>query len=143
MSGLEVLKREQGGVLSLLVYRTDGRTPLARACEEAGEDVGFFDPRTSRFNGDGPYKNAQVVTEGFQGELCDHEWGRTGHYGRNPYGTFWRCDRCGVTVATATKKRSEHTEYTYDSWGLRFHIWQKWCKRGPVPGSLQVQEHHK
>lgn len=143
MSRVEVLKREQNGVLTLLVYRTDGRAPTPQECEDAGEDHGFYEPKFEPAHSYGEYQNARLVTEGFQGELCDHEWGMTGHYGRNPYGTFSTCKKCSVTVMTATKKRSNHTEYLYDRWGLRFHIWQKWCKRGPVPGSLQVQEHHK
>lgn len=128
---------------ALVVYRLDGRTPSPRECEDAGEDAGFYEPKQER-NDDpqGPH-NSIVVTEGFSGQLCDHEWGMTGHYGRNPFGSFWRCKKCNVLCATVQKKRGKTIEYTYGEWGLRKYIWDRWMQRGPVPNSLAVQEHHK
>lgn len=130
-------------MVSLLVFRTDGRTPTPQECEDAGEDAGFYEPKFCRLESHGTYKNAQVVTEGFEGKLCKHEMGLSGHFGRNPFGSFWRCKKCGVTISTSQRKGSKHIEYIYGEWSLRHHIWLKWCEKGPVPDSLTVQEHHR
>lgn len=140
---LEVLTRQQGDQLQLLVITGNGRAPTAQQCEDAGEDHGFYEPVVTDAQGLDGCKNIRVVVEGFKGELCDHEWGIWGRYSRNPFGSFARCKKCQVFVSTAQKKRSDHIDYTYDEWTLRHHIWQRWLKRGPVPGSLAVQAHHQ
>ncbi|MHA0043457.1 hypothetical protein [Deinococcus sp. PEB2-63] len=143
MTGLTVLQRIVNGQQVLLVYREDGRTPTPRQCEEAGEDAGFFDPRTAPAHSSGEYRNARLVEDGFTGELCTHQWGSSGHYGRNPYGMFAPCTLCGVRVATATPQRGTRTTYSYDVWELREPIWHQWRQRGPVPGALHPQAHHE
>lgn len=128
------------GPLVLLVSRQDGRAPTARQCEEAGEDFGMFDPQVSRSL---TRPRARLVTEGYTGALCTHQWGFSAHFGRNPYGTVSTCVKCGVKVRNETPQRGTRTTFTYDGiWELREPIWKRWVKRGPVPGALQPQAHH-
>lgn len=143
MSGVEVLVRQKDGETVLMVYRLDGRAPTPQQCEDAGEDAGFYEPRREAVRSFGEYANAQIVRESFQGELCAHGWTTWGHYGRNPFGMFANCSKCGVSVKTMTKKRSSTTTFLYDTWELREHVWLLWLQRGPVPGSLAVQDHHQ
>lgn len=136
---LEVLTRQQGDQLQLLVITGNGRAPTAQQCEDAGEDHGFYEPGILGTEG-----RAKIVVERFSGELCDHDWTTWGHYGRNPFGRFASCQKCKVHVRTAQKPRAtKSVEFLYDQWALREHIWQRWLKRGPVPGSLTLQPHHQ
>lgn len=104
--------------------------------EEIAEDHGFYAPVFERVRG------GITVTEGFGGHLCSHAWGFAGHYGRNPFGQFWTCERCGVVAATSTRKNSRVTAFQYGEWELREHVWSAWRQCGPVPGSLEVQAWH-
>lgn len=143
MSGVEVLKRTNDGVLTLLVYRPDGRAPSPQACEDAGEDHGFYDTRIEPARGYVVYPNARLLTEGYTGALCEHRWDSVMHFSRNPYGYIRTCGKCGVKTMESHRKRSNKGTYTYDVWELREHIWRKWMQTGPVPGALQPQAHHK
>ncbi|WP_288479872.1 hypothetical protein [uncultured Deinococcus sp.] len=143
MSGVEVLVRQQDNEKVLLVYRLDGRAPTAQQCEDVGEDHGFYEPHAEAAHSFGAYAKAQLVREGFQGGLCDHAWKSWGHYGRNPFGQFSACSKCGVSAMTVHRKRSPQVSYLYDKWELREHVWRLWLQRGPVLGSLVELPHHQ
>ena len=141
MSAVEVLVQQRGGEKVVMVFRADGRAPTAQQCEDAGEDVGFYEPHTEDAPSFGT--RAKLVREGFQGGLCDHTWGFWGHYGRNPFGRFAACSKCGVSAMTVHRKRSAQVSYLYDKWELREHVWRLWLQRGPVLGSLVALPHHQ
>lgn len=113
-----------------------------QACEEIGEDAGFYDPVVKPWAcAESP--RAFLIVEGFRGELCDHDFGLLAHYdAKNEFGNLGHCQKCRVLVQRAHARRGRRETCTYDRWELRTHIWQRWLKRGPVPGALQPQAHH-
>ena len=120
------------------VWRATGRPVSPQVAEDVGEDHGFYSPVSTEITGGG-----RRVAEGFTGELCSHKWGMTGHFGRNPYGTFSTCESCGVHIRVECRRGSDKATCVYDVWELRPHIYNAWRKRGPVPGSLQAEAHHQ
>lgn len=137
------LKVATRGRRMVIARRERGKKPSPKELEIVGEDAGFYDPDAR------PWKcreseAAYLIVEGFHGQLCDHEWGDYIHFNMRPkYMRQHTCQKCGVVVAISysTRKNSK-TTYAYDTWELRETVYERWAKRGPVPGSLRVLPHH-
>ncbi|MFB9994096.1 hypothetical protein ACFFLM_19235 [Deinococcus oregonensis] len=123
-------------------WHQDGERLGSVLCEEIGEDAGFYDPRIK------PWvcaesTHAHLIIDGFQGALCEHQWGVNMHFDeRLQFGNLHKCELCGVTLTCASARRGNRVTYTYDVWQIRENIYQRWAKRGPVLGALQEQPYH-
>lgn len=126
----------------LLVWTGAERTPPPRLLEDIGEDMGFFEPSTRPHPcAESPF--AVLVFEGLQAPPCTHDWGLWTHYdARKDFGHLGRCAHCGVRAGTETARRGHRQAWTYDTWELRAHVWQRWMVCGPGPGSLTAQAWH-
>ncbi|WP_339097861.1 hypothetical protein ACINK0_18765 (plasmid) [Deinococcus sp. VB343] len=133
----------RAGKQMLLVWPDQGRAPGSRELEELGEDAGFFDPLVRPWPIPAS-KQAVVITEGFRGQTCHHEWGMLTHFdARSSYGASCTCQRCRVSLTWEARRRGQQTTWLYDGcWVLRGHIWQRWAELGPASGELGPQAHH-
>lgn len=137
------LKVATRGRRMVIAWREEGKQPSAKELEIVGEDAGFYDPDTR------PWKcresaHAFLIVEGFQGQLCEHEWGDWMHVNMRPkFLKTHTCKKCGVVVGMSysTRKNSKDV-YHYDTWELRETVFARWVKLGPVPGSLRLLPHH-
>lgn len=121
----------------------DGGRLSPQRLEEIGEDAGFYDPLVRPWQC-AESASAHLIVEGFRGELCAHDFGMLMHFdAKNEFGNMGHCQRCWVFVSRSLSRRGSRESCTYDTWELRPHVWQRWVKRGPVPGSLQPQAHHR
>lgn len=137
---LKVLTRR---TTMILAWRGDGRVPSDKECEIVGEDAGFYDPKWEAWTCSESAR-ARLITEGFTGQLCQHEWSQPVHFNMRPK-FAWRfsCRRCGCVIEVLGSTRSQKQTYGYDGWDLRESVFEKWKTCGPVPGSLSVKAHHK
>ncbi len=142
-SGLHVKVGVRGERRMIIVWRDGDRLPSAKECEIVGEDAGFYDPKYRAWRCK-ESDSAFLIQEGYAGSICEHEWGFVYHMNARPqFAQGQVCRRCGVRVAVHSSRRANgKTRYAYDKWELREHVWERWLKRGPVPGSLVTLPHH-
>ena len=114
----------------------------ARALEEIGEDAGLFDPRARPWTC-AESQRAHLIVDVYSGGLCEHEFSHFHADGRGQYWNYYTCTRCGLRAISTHSRRGQRVHWAYDTWELRHHIWQAWMRRGPVPGAMQPQAHHK
>lgn len=139
--GLKMVRRRER--LMLAAWRVDGRPIKASDAEEIGEDAGFYDPRFKAWQC-AESEQALLITEGFTGDLCAHVWAVNMHFdARLEFGNIYRCGACGVTLTRTLARRGSSDVCSYDNWDVRLHIFGRWAKRGPVPGSLVAQPYHE
>lgn len=128
--------------LSVLLWRDSGRTPTPHLCEDIGEDCGLYSPVFAP-DPQQRYPGAVVITEGFTGQLCTHEFSFPVHGdGRLHFFHSRTCMHCRVNVATVHSRRGRQISCEYGGWAVRAHIFHAWTGRGPVPGSLEIQSWH-
>jgi len=138
--GLKVLTRRDKRLV--LAWQANGRRLKAATSEEIGEDAGFFDPQIQPWAcAESP--KAMLITEGYTGPLCEHEFKDRTHVKADRwFAWMFRCARCGLELSQEHARRGQRSEYLYDGWELRQHIYQRWSTCGPVPGQLTPKAHH-
>lgn len=122
-----------------VLIATWGPRLSARTLEEIGEDAGMIDPRVQTAITIAEDDRATLIREGYTGPRCTHRWGALTHVKGRPSGFITRCQTCGVRVSATTTGRAT---CEYDTWTLRPHVFEAWCRTGPPPGALRMQEHH-
>lgn len=143
MSGLHVKVAVRGDRRMIIVWRGGGKLPSGKECEVVGEDAGFYDPKYRLWKCK-ESDEAFLITEGYRGPLCDHEWGfKVAVDSDKAVGHYTTCLKCGVKLQVLTPRRGKKPKYGYGKWELREHVFERWSVRGPAGDDLAEQPHHQ
>ena len=143
MSGLHVKVAVRGDRRMIIVWRGGGKLPSGKECEVVGEDAGFYDPKYRLWKC-AESEEAFLITEGYRGPLCDHEWGfKVAVDSDKAVGHYTTCLKCGVRLQVLTPRRGKKPKFGYGKWELRAHVFERWSVRGPAGDDLAAQPHHQ
>ena len=125
-SGLHVKVGVRGDKRMIILWRDGDRLPSAKECEIVGEDAGFFDPKYRTWQCK-ESESAFLVTEGYQGEPCEHAWGfRVVVDSNKVTGHYQTCLKCGIKAQVLTPRRGKKQRFGYGSCASPF-LSAGWC----------------
>lgn len=125
--GLHVKAAVKGERRMLIVWRTADRLPSARECEVVGAAAGMITP-TFRSWQCRESQDAFLVTEGFKGQACTHDWNTVPVDG----GHASTCGRCGATCERTRSSRSRTERLTYNGEKVSPARFAQLLERGPA-----------
>ncbi|GHG18536.1 hypothetical protein GCM10017784_07130 [Deinococcus indicus] len=125
--GLHVKAAVKGERRMLIVWRTADRLPSARECEVVGAAAGMITP-TFRSWQCRESQDAFLVTEGFTGQACTHDWNTAPVEG----GHASTCGRCGATWERTRSGRARTERLTYNGEKVSPARFAQFLERGPA-----------
>ncbi|GAA0508657.1 hypothetical protein [Deinococcus depolymerans] len=128
--GLHVKAAVKGERRMLIVWRTADRLPSARECEVVGAAAGMITP-TFRSWQCRESQDAFLITEGFTGQACTHDWSKTAPVDGGHAST---CGRCGATWERTQSSRAKTERLRYNSEKVSPARFAQFLERGPVGG---------
>ncbi|KQR40790.1 hypothetical protein [Deinococcus sp. Leaf326] len=135
-SGLHVKVGTRGARRMVIVWRDGDRLPGRTECQVVGEDAGFYAPKYRSWKVQ-KSADAFLIEEGYQGELCRHEWATPTEYVvKRLMGYTATCLICGAVWRQ--EKRAKSVAHVYNGETRREPTFDRFLILGPVPANAEA-----